>query len=286
MSCELFIINKKVESNGLINTFVNLAQSQRNAFVDIFPWDSAKGQDLLMIVAATDMMSLRACRNRTVTKIPRQTTKICGWLTAIVFNDSVYLSEISSRSATNSNVAYKGIGKRMFDKLVEWCVKNKKDYIYLYPLNERVKDLYESKWGLTPVEFTNAVTHQTKKSKRLFYKLRALPAQSKVATMENTAEFSEDEFDIIQDELSKSQIIFMNKLKSTNKDAYEQIMRSIESLISLCEDEDDQQQHIKDYFEEVMQQYGQNTNINAMNTRQNSRRNSRQNTKNNAMNTT
>lgn len=253
MSCELFTVDLGVQSSRLLDAFVNLAQTQKSGFIDVFPWHIAQNNNVIMIIAATNLMELRACKRRAtgLTKMPTRDTNICGWLSAIVNEKSVYLAEISSRRKCDGSAQYPGIGKILFDKLVEWSNKNHKDYICLYPLSEAVEQVY-IKWGLTKIEYPQNNTGKPSPSKLMFYKLKLLPSANQVKTIDP---ITTTDFDIISSALNESQKGFMEHL-STSKDPnakslFKQIIEDVQCLLSLCDEEEELESEIEKYFKET-----------------------------------
>lgn len=74
--------------------------------------------------------------------------RICGWLTAqLKETDSrkyVYLAEISTRRIRDE--LYGGVGRRLHEALVTAARGENYDFIYLYPVSEKVAAVYEG-WG-------------------------------------------------------------------------------------------------------------------------------------------
>lgn len=249
MECELFKVHLPVHNSGLLDAFVNMAQSQKSGFVDVFPWHIARNKDILMIISASNLMELRSCKRRSIQRVPTRDTNICGWLSAIVFDKSVYLAEISSRRNADGKAMYKGIGKAMFDELVKWSIEHGKDYIYLYPLNDEVATIYK-KWNLTKVCY-KANSGDKIQSKFMFYKLNLLPSQNQVKAMD--PDISTTDFDTISDVLSASQKSFMKRLlESEDKSLYDEIIDNIQCILSLCDDEDELKTEIEKYFSSVV----------------------------------
>ena len=86
---------------------------------------------------------------------------ICGWLTAQLKNNNnrkyIYLAEISTRRIKDKY--YGGVGKALFDALVTKANELKYDFIYLYPMNDGVKNIY-IKWGFSDPATIVGVPHQ------------------------------------------------------------------------------------------------------------------------------
>jgi len=76
---------------------------------------------------------------------------ICGWLAAqtkeMYSRKYIYLSEISTRRIKDK--LYGGVGTRLHDALVKYAIDNGYDFIYLYPVNKHVANVYV-RWGYTP----------------------------------------------------------------------------------------------------------------------------------------
>jgi hypothetical protein len=94
---------------------------------------------------------------------------ICGWLTAQLKESNgrkyIYLAEISTRRIRDKY--YGGVGKALFDKLVASAAGY--DFIYLYPMNDVVKNIY-IKWGFSDPANVVGVSHQ-------FYVLKKKPTE-------------------------------------------------------------------------------------------------------------
>jgi hypothetical protein len=108
------------------------ADKQQDAFVSIFPWKKQcdEAEDHVHYIA----------RN--------PAGIICGWLSArsveMFGQYYIYLNEISTRRIKDE--LYGGIGKKLHDALLKDSHEAGVDFIYLYPLNPAVADLYK-KWG-------------------------------------------------------------------------------------------------------------------------------------------
>lgn len=238
MACELVTVDLGVPGSGILDAFVNLAKSQKEYFTDIFPWNIAKNSNIIMIIGATNLRHLRQSCRKGMSKAPSASTKICGWLTAIVSEDgSVYLAEISSRGAVDGDSTYKGMGRRLFSELISWCQRNNMGYIYLFPLNERVECIYRN-WGLKKLSYVD--DGYSKTTKKMFYRLSTLPDTEKIRSIQNSVDLSE--IDIIAHALSERQMQFMEKLaeaKETDKNAealFNKLSESIQGLIAICDD--------------------------------------------------
>lgn len=142
---------------GLINA-ANEQQDRDHGFIDIFPW--LGGCDLAEIHYVAQ----------------KADGTICGWMTVKVREAKgrkfLYLSEISAIRIQDES--YRGVGKRLHDKLVEDSkTEDGKgfayDFIYLYPLNEKVKATYKDKWGYKDL-FPGDAKHE-----HLYLKLGAQP---------------------------------------------------------------------------------------------------------------
>ena len=76
---------------------------------------------------------------------------ICGWLAAqtkeMYSRKYIYLSEISTRRIKDK--LYGGVGTRLHDALVKHAIDNGYNFIYLYPVNAHVANVYV-RWGYTP----------------------------------------------------------------------------------------------------------------------------------------
>jgi hypothetical protein len=77
---------------------------------------------------------------------------ICGWLSIILktFKRTkyVYIVEISTRRIRND--LYGGVGQRLHNKMVEDAIHFGAKFVYLFPLNGVVRELYmRPQWGYT-----------------------------------------------------------------------------------------------------------------------------------------
>jgi hypothetical protein len=108
------------------------AEKQKDAFVSIFPWKKqcAEAEDHVHYIARS----------------PKGI--ICGWLTArsaeMFGQYYIYLNEISTRRIKDE--LYGGIGKKLHDALLKDAQEAEVDFIYLYPLNPGVAEIYKT-WG-------------------------------------------------------------------------------------------------------------------------------------------
>jgi hypothetical protein len=73
---------------------------------------------------------------------------ICGWLRATLYREKgqtyIYLAEISTRRIKDE--FFGGVGRRLHDALISDATGVGADFIYLYPLNDKVASIYET-WG-------------------------------------------------------------------------------------------------------------------------------------------
>lgn len=246
-ACQIFKIKSSVAKSNLAKSFVKLAKTQKQFFKDIFPWELAENSEVLMIIAATDLMSLRPTKKRSCTVVPRTDSKICGWLTALVDHNqrSVYLCELSCRSAVDNDPKFKGVAYRMFEELRGWCVENDISYINLYPLNDIVASIYR-RWGLTELPYKNVATGQAKKSVRMFYKLDVFPNEDNVARMSTPPA----DFDTLAEILTASQSAMVQRIKEEKPAMYKEVRMYIEGLVALCDDEDEMEHEISLYLKE------------------------------------
>ena len=124
------------------------------SFVDIFPW-------------------LGGCDMAPIHYVARKADGvICGWMTIIPREwkkkKYIYLSEISVIRIQDES--YRGVGKRLHDRLVEDAkAQGDIQFIYLYPLNEKVKDTYINKWGYKQLDPT--IEH-------LFFAVNSYPSKA------------------------------------------------------------------------------------------------------------
>ena len=87
--------------------------------------------------------------------------RICGWLTAELKNDHnrryIYLAEISTRRIRDE--VYGGVGRQLHEALVDAARSGKYNFIYLYPVNDKVAGIYEG-WGYSSNKKIPGVPHQ------------------------------------------------------------------------------------------------------------------------------
>ena len=85
--------------------------------------------------------------------------QICGWLSAQLNENNerkyIYLAEISTRRIRDD--IYGGVGKKLHAALVADAMADKYDFIYLYPVNPKVAEIYIA-WGYTKPEV--GIPHQ------------------------------------------------------------------------------------------------------------------------------
>lgn len=240
MSCEIFLLHGCVDKNAsLVKAFQYVARMQKSGFKDIFPWETHIDNDMIMFIAATDVATLRACR-----KVPTKDTQICGWLTAFIQGNVVYLAEISSRSASDNR--YKGIGYELFMRLVEWCKNNSKEFIYLYPLNDVVKNIYVNKWGLQEITINQ---NSPRNSKYLFYRLKTLPSPQEI--LEKERRFEITDFDIVAESMTKAQVEWMQQLKKTCPKRFGEIVDELQKLICACGEPCEASSEIDSYLKQL-----------------------------------
>lgn len=142
----------------LVNTAIAQQTKDPESFIDIFPW-----------LGACDLAEIHYVAQKA-------DGTICGWMSVKEREwkkrKFLYLSEITTIRTIDES--YKGVGKRLHDQLVHDAKDPKGkgflyDFIYLYPLNEKVKATYKDKWGykdLFPGD---------KKHEHLYLKLKADP---------------------------------------------------------------------------------------------------------------
>jgi hypothetical protein len=246
MACQIFKIRSAVENSSLAKSFVKLAKTQKPFFTDIFPWEVAVDKEVLMIIAATDLMNLRPTKRRACSVVPRNDSKICGWMTAVIDEKRriVYLCELSCRSAVDKDPKFKGVAYRLFEELRQWCVENDIGYIFLYPLNETVASIYR-RWGLTELPYFNTQTGQAKSSVHQFYKLDVLPSMNNVAKMSKPIDYES-----LADSLTESQNALLQRIREHQPKLYDNVRLNIEGLIVLCEDGDELEQEIGIYLKQ------------------------------------
>lgn len=134
MACEVTRYDCQHHSNTIRNLGRNAnAQLARNdGFVSIFPWKKqcADAETHIHYIARS------------------HTGVICGWLTAkpleLFGQHYIYLNEISTRRIKDE--LYGGVGRRLHDALVRDAREAGVDFIYLYPLNPGVAEIYKG-WG-------------------------------------------------------------------------------------------------------------------------------------------
>ena len=87
--------------------------------------------------------------------------RICGWLTAELKHDHnrryIYLAEISTRRIRDE--VYGGVGRQLHEALVAAASEGKYNFIYLYPVNDKVAEIYEG-WGYSSNKKIPDVPHQ------------------------------------------------------------------------------------------------------------------------------
>ena len=78
------------------------------------------------------------------------TGTICGWLTVVMKtykrSKYIYIVEISTRRIRNE--LYGGVGQQLHNRMIEDATRFGAKFVYLYPLNTAVRDLYmRPEWG-------------------------------------------------------------------------------------------------------------------------------------------
>lgn len=244
MACEVVVIDGQYTNPETVQKFVNIAKKQKDAFRQIFPWEISLKKRVVMIIASTNLRKLRS------TTAPSGFSKICGWLTAFVdYRDkSCYISELSSRSVSDKAPEFRGVAYRLYQELITFCQKKNLKYIYLYPLNDVVKSIYE-KWGLQPVEYKNVNTSQVKKTTHMFYQLDLgyLPNNRRLDEMSRPSEI--DDFETIAEYLTNSNKTMLESLKINNKNMFDDIVMNLEALVAICEDGNTKADCIQDYIQ-------------------------------------
>ncbi len=228
-SCDLYLFQGKITNQDMMNRLVKVAESQKNQYLHIFPWNIRMASNTIMIVAASDVMCLRG-RQANPAIVPTPRTNICGWLTAYLYkkknHNFMYLSELSSKSALDKdNGLYKGLARRMFDKLVDYAKNNNVGFIYLYPMNDAVRDIY-TRWG-----FSEAGQNRRKYQ---YYRMDINDGifNNAVQSLESKEnDVIVDDFDAIAENLTREQSNFMRSIEETDEDLYNELFATI-SLMS------------------------------------------------------
>ena len=158
-SCHVERLTCKSEEERMkLAIYTGLAAAWKNiAFLKIFPWENMckKNKTIVHYIALKENKNKKrrngnGNRSRSISEWP--TICICGWMTTkyVPELNGIYLSEISTRNATDS--AFRGTGRILHNALISYeyeSKSNKKmDFIYLYPLNEEVEKVYIT-WGYT-----------------------------------------------------------------------------------------------------------------------------------------
>lgn len=140
-----------------LDALIEIAKQQQDSFESIFPWNQG-------CTAPRHYVAQRADGT------------ICGWAAVVPRTSNprrpdkatykfLYLSEISV--IRTQDESFKGVGKRLHDRLVEDATKEGQDFIYLYPLNEGVKATYINKWGYTPLDGTSLLLYKVKPDREI-----------------------------------------------------------------------------------------------------------------------
>lgn len=230
--CETFLFTYAYDKkNPLLRLLKRRAEEQKNAYVDIFPWKKAMKKNVVMIVGATDLRCMRQSR-----KSLTADTKICGWLTAVEEGDHVYIVELSSRSITDPS--FKGFARTLVVNLLKYCESRGHKFVYLFPLNNVVRNLYKSAYGFDD--------HPANSNKHFLYK----PIQEAVPISPETVRQIIEEFDFkikkslksgpldaIVEYLSPSQVDWVEGVKQTDPAAFEQIVQELEAIACVCQGE-------------------------------------------------
>ena len=247
-ACKIFTIHK---NRSLFNAFKKKAEQQSRDFIQVFPWKIDNYLDsYVMFVAATDVSCIsnpKDCDN--------VESVICGWITAMIEKDegAVYLSQITSQSAVHKDDSrFMGVAKRLFVELVSWCENNNKSFIYLFPLNDKVRSIYR-KWGFYDHGKYQYMDIKNSPSKKWFQKQRDHEEKQ-------IKEEIKEQFDTVAKYTRKSQKKTLYKVQQEFPDVFEQLLNTVqyfESMIDELSDEDQEleEDEIREYIADSLAPY-------------------------------
>ena len=133
MSCQITRYHCPEDEDTIknIGKQANIQQAKNSGFQNIYPWKDQCEKEYHYV--ARDSSGI-----------------ICGWLTAKLktwkSQNYMLLSEISTVRIPNE--LFKGVGKRLHKAMLEDAEHLGMNFIYLYPLNNVVKQIYmKPDWG-------------------------------------------------------------------------------------------------------------------------------------------
>lgn len=132
-----------------LETLIAVAKKQEENFTSIFPWNAGCTAPRHYVAQKAD-------------------GTICGWMTVIPRasrtyapkHTYLYLAEISVTRVQDES--FRGVGKRLHDRLVADATAEGRDFVYLYPLNADVAKTYVDKWGYTQLSGAEFLTYKVK----------------------------------------------------------------------------------------------------------------------------
>jgi len=134
MACEVtrYDCAKDAEIIARIGHNANVQLARNDGFKNIFPWKKQCSEESVHFhYVARNSAGL-----------------ICGWMTVLWKTEFgqkyVYINEITTRRIKDE--FYGGVGQRLHTRLVEDANAGGAEFIYLYPLNPVVAEIYK-KWG-------------------------------------------------------------------------------------------------------------------------------------------
>lgn len=154
---------------AVIASYANVANRQQNANhgfnATVLPWKMG---------CSTDKDAVHFIAHHTS---PAGNRLICGWLVAgfsvIAGQRTGYIYEISTRRIKDAY--YGGIGQALHDAFLEEAVKRNVDFVYLFPINEKIASIYAiPAWGYTQMD---------PDIKQMFHMLRAPPSPEFLDTL-------------------------------------------------------------------------------------------------------
>jgi hypothetical protein len=129
----------------MVSFLAGIAMSQKEHFVKIFPWESGCKDNVYHYVS----LSFQGEAPRMLLPtLARRAPTVCGWMTVLVNGQSAYISEITTRHATDAS--FRRVGSLLKDALEydirQGLVGPSIQYASLYPLDEDAEKAYV-RWG-------------------------------------------------------------------------------------------------------------------------------------------
>lgn len=236
--CRVYVFECADASHLEMLTFLQeVAAKQKAAYIDIFPWETTCDDTKMMLVSLA--MENPPGGKLVLDKLKEAPPIVCGWLVA-TYNPKypklgAYINKLSTRTPTDPT--FGGVGKQLLQAVEDLGP----DFIYLYPLSEKVSEFY-AKYEYNPMK--SGVKHMfkiLKKSSRL-----TLPkVQSVVSNLNEVEQFKEDVKYSLSDAEYKR---LMEVIKKTPKDEHDILVKAAMELFYKEEDEEVGRENIREWL--------------------------------------